>query len=564
MKDDASRSKPHPEVAQALRVRGIAVEAAEPLGLRYLTPIEHNQALGRSDVTVPGIVIPNLHPITGEARGLRTKVLGHFVPRGDGKKNPKAARYLQPAGADNLFYFPQTCAEWPRVLRDPSVDLFGTEGELKAAAAVQQLGVPCFAMTGVDSWRQRGEDNDDSAPIADHDLIAWQARRVYLIYDSDARTNPNVRRAAHAHAKELFDRNARPYLVFVPPLPGVAKTGLDDWLKAQGKNAKQRFAELLGAATSPFVLSTMSAKEIEAMTFKTPPFVVDGVLAPGLTTLSGAPKIGKSYLALCVAYAVATGGPALGSLATKPGDVMYLALEDRPKRIQDRMRAMGMRAPATLHFAFAKEVGVGADAIAKVKRWCEDHPNAKLIVIDTLQKFRGPSADVRRNAYEHDVATLSAIKDVADQHGVAIVLVHHLRKGDAADVFERVSGSTGITGTADTNIVIERERNQQDAVLSITGRDVEEANWAVRFTAGWWTILGDAEKVLRTRVEQEIYDAIAKAGRPLSPKEIAEATSRQRTSLPKFLSRMVTEGMLEWHEGGKYAAVPVRPPSEKY
>src|SRR5581483_3254475 len=96
-------------------------------------------------------------------------------------------------------------------------------------------------------------------------------------------------------------------------------------------------------------------------------------------------------------------------------------------------------------------------AIDALIRWCEEHPQAKLIVIDTLQKFRsGAPKGSKDSDYARDYAELSAIKAVADRFGVAIWLLHHIKKGEATDVFERASGSNAIGGVPDTPMVLLR------------------------------------------------------------------------------------------------------------
>lgn len=538
----------NPEAAKACNERGIKPATAQLCQLRDLTAAEHAALLQNKEINVPAIGIPYFG-IDGQPSGFyRTKVLGDYTP----KSSKKPAKYLQRAGTPSALFFPPN-ADCKALAADVTQPLNITEGEFKAIKACQE-GVPTVALGGVNSWRRR-EDDDSSAPIEDLNLIKWEGRRVYICFDSDAATNPRVQRAQTDLAKELFRRGADPRIVKLPHLTGQTKTGLDDWLTAKGAKGrawKKEWAELLHKADSPCTLRTTSSVDIVATKYKDPEYIIPGFMPAGLLTLNGPPKVRKSFLALAVAQAIASGGRALGAFDTRPGPVLFNALEDTPRRIKSRLEMMGLAPSPNLHFSFAQDLQRGDEGCSMLVRWCEQHPGAKLIVIDTLQKFRTPTSG-RQNAYETDYAALSAIKNIADRFGLAILLVHHLRKGDADDVYERVSGSTAITGTADTNMVLLRERGSDDGFLHITGRDIEEQEVALRFESGLWKVLGDARRYRASAAQQEIIDAIkANNNGPMTPSQIGAMTGRKRTSLPKLLHGMVENGLLDWLPGGKY------------
>lgn len=530
----------NPEALKVCRERGIKPTTAERCQLRDLTAAEHAALMHNKEIDVPGVGIPYF-TIEGQPSGFfRTKVLGEFTPKG----SKKPAKYVQRVATSCALYFPPLL-DWKTYTDALTI----TEGEFKAAKACQE-GIPTVALGGVNSWKRR-EDDESSAPIEDLNLIKWEGRRVYICFDSDAATNPRVQKAQIDLAKELFRRGADPRIIKLPHLPGQTKTGLDDWLTAKGKAWKKEWAELQRTADSPCTLRTTSSVEIAAAKYNDPEYIVPGFLPAGLVTLSGPPKVRKSFLALAVAQAIATGGRALGAFDTRPGPVLFNALEDTPRRIKSRLEMMGLAPSPNLHFSFAQDLQRGDEGCGMLVRWCEQHPGARLIIIDTLQKFRAPT-NGRQNAYEADYAALSAIKNIADRFGLAIVLIHHLRKGDADDVYERVSGSTAITGTADTNMVLLRERNSDDGFLHITGRDIEEQEVALRFESGLWRVLGDARRYRASAAQQEVIDTIKANNGPMTPSQIAAMTGRKRTSLPKLLTGMVNSGLLDWLPGGQY------------
>jgi len=232
-------------------------------------------------------------------------------------------------------------------------------------------------------------------------------------------------------------------------------------------------------------LQTITAAELQTAQIPPPKQLVTGFLTSGLNIIAGAPKTGKSWLTLDVAIAVATGGKALGAWTTTKSDVLYLALEDTPYRLKSRLRALNKPHPTNLHFATAapRLMDGGLDAI---DTWMTHHPQTGLIVIDTLAKI----ADAKQtsNIYDEDAATGTAIHAIAHHHDIAITVIHHTRKQAHGDFLQSVSGSSGLTGTADTVAVLNRTRNDRQATLEITGRDILETtatlNWNTT-NAGW-------------------------------------------------------------------------------
>ncbi|MFI7641320.1 AAA family ATPase [Nonomuraea sp. NPDC049400] len=184
-----------------------------------------------------------------------------------------------------------------------------------------------------------------------------------------------------------------------------------------------------GAAPTPFRTS-WTADELMSVTFPPTKWAVPGVIAEGLNLLAGPPKVGKSWLSLAtaVAVAVAGGGKALEAIKVEPGPVLYLALEDTPRRLQSRMsKVLGDNpAPRGLTLATACETlpRGGDQAIA---RWLERNPGARMVVIDVFAKIR-VTTPPGLSAYDADYTAMSRAKNQADTYGVAVVLVHHVRK----------------------------------------------------------------------------------------------------------------------------------------
>ena len=235
-------------------------------------------------------------------------------------------------------------------------------------------------------------------------------------------------------------------------------------------------------------METMDAVSLMAMRFDRFHMPVVGMIVEGVTLLCGSSKIGKSWLVLSMCCAVANGNPFLGR-ATEQGKVLYLALEDSPRRLQSRMAKIGEKPTANLSFATqAKDIDGGL--IEDLTNWVKSVDNPQMIVIDTFQKVRG-ATPARTNAYSADYAVMSKLKRFADSNHVAVVLVHHLNKmRDVADPYDKISGSTGLMGAADTTILVNRDRDSDDATVTFTGRDVCGDDLNIRITDGRWQAVG--------------------------------------------------------------------------
>ena len=202
--------------------------------------------------------------------------------------------------------------------------------------------------------------------------------------------------------------------------------------------------------------SLWSATDLLAHQFPEPRWAVPGVIPEGLTLLAGPPKVGKSWLSLNLGVAVATGSPALDSVEVNAGHVLYLALEDTPRRLQRRLHTVIVDQTVPEQLAFAVDwppmpTG-GADLLHKT---LTSTPDTRLVVVDVLAKVRG-NTDTRGSMYDADYAAMGHLKAVADAHNTAVVVVHHVRKSGSEDFLETISGTNGLAGAADTIAVLRR------------------------------------------------------------------------------------------------------------
>ena len=178
-------------------------------------------------------------------------------------------------------------------------------------------------------------------------------------------------------------------------------------------------------------LVTVDGRTLMDRPLEPPNFVVDTLISQGLHILAGSPKVGKSWLALWLAVTVAKGEPVWG-MSVKQGTTLYLCLEDSVLRIQNRLFEITEDAPDSVHFC--TECGpIGQGLEEQVEGFLVAHPDTVLVLVDTLQMVR----PVHDATYANDYRDLSVLKRLADKHGIAILLIHHLRKETADDVFNR-------------------------------------------------------------------------------------------------------------------------------
>ena len=239
-------------------------------------------------------------------------------------------------------------------------------------------------------------------------------------------------------------------------------------------------------------LETITAEDLQNRTYEPTHFLADELIPEGLHILAGAPKIGKSWLALWLCLCVAQ-GQALWNFAVTQGEVLYLSLEDSYRRIQSRLFDLTDDAPQTLHFAIlADTLKHGLEQ--QIEQFVTEHPATKLVVIDTLQRVRSTGGD--SNLYANDYQDVGLLKQLADKHHIAILLIHHLRKLHDDDPMNMISGSTGLSGAADSAFVLQKNaRSANAASLHCTGRDIPDRTLKLELGEDdhIWKLLADSK-----------------------------------------------------------------------
>jgi hypothetical protein len=307
---------------------------------------------------------------------------------------------------------------------------------------------------------------------------------------------------------------------------------------------------------------TITAAELMGMEFEPTRWVVPDVLPEGLTLLAGKPKKGKSWMALGICEAVAVGGVAFGTKKVDQGDTLYLALEDHRKRLKKRLQKVldGRPAPERMHL-HTEWPRLDEGGAEQLDEWLTEHPDARLVVIDTLAKIRRPVSGA--NVYAEDYGALEALLPLAAKHGVAIVVVHHLRKAGAFDPMDEISSSTGLTGGVDGFLILRRTPGSKGPTLFVDGRDIEEPteyalHWNINTAT--WTIEGTAEEVHVSKERGDILLTLNRSPEPMTPKQVSEALGANYNSTKKLMWTMLGDGQLVKDGKGRYSpATPTTP-----
>ena len=257
------------------------------------------------------------------------------------------------------------------------------------------------------------------------------------------------------------------------------------------------------------------------------PPLIDGLLYTGIYLFAGAPKLGKSFLMAQIDYHISRGIP-LWDYPARKAAVLYLALEDDYRRLQERLyRMFGTDGADNLFFSVsAGNLGNGLDG--QLQEFMKKHNDTRLIIIDTLQKVREVGGD--NYSYANDYEIITKLKQFADSYGICILLVHHTRKQTADDKFDMISGTSGLLGAADGVFLLQKEkRTGNAATLEVSGRDQQDQKlYLIRNTE---TLLQRAETELWREPPEPLLDEIAEL--VMKDKSFWEGSATELVSLIK-------------------------------
>jgi len=250
----------------------------------------------------------------------------------------------------------------------------------------------------------------------------------------------------------------------IPESERYFKPSDEEIFEAQVQYEREMFAQQM-----PDLMQTVSMPELYEMVYPGKPPVIDHFLYPGTYLFVGVPKAGKSFMMAQIAYHVSSGTP-MWQYAVRKGTVLYLALEDDYRRLQERLyRMFGTETTPNLFFSVASK-SLNDGLLEQLDSFLHKHPDTVLMIIDTLQKVREAEGDTYSYAKDYDI--IAGLKAFADRTGICLILVHHTRKQKSNDSFDRISGTNGLLGAADgAFIMYKSKRSDGDATIEVSGKD---------------------------------------------------------------------------------------------
>jgi hypothetical protein len=323
------------------------------------------------------------------------------------------------------------------------------------------------------------------------------------------------------------------------------------------------------AAVSPLLAGLHNGAWLDRQQFPPLRYAVPGMVPEGLVLMVGAPKIGKSWMVLSYGLAVAAGGVTLGSIQVGTArPVLYLALEDGDRRLQERCRRLLGPEPIPERLDYLTRVEPGK-VISTIAAWLELHADQDpFVILDTLGKVM-PPALAGESAYQRDYRVGSTLRGLCDDHrGMTLLVNHHDRKANAEDFVDSVSGTHGLAGAADTILVLTRERYESAGKLRVAGRDIPQGEYALLFEdGGYWHLDGPdlaaaAKRARDARVTAGLGDRSAEVvsyvlDHPdgVSPSDVAAELGIDVRQAGVYLHRAVQGGRLRKPARGLYTPV---------
>lgn len=281
-----------------------------------------------------------------------------------------------------------------------------------------------------------------------------------------------------------------------------------------------------------------TAKELLNATFPKPKWIVPDLLPEGLVILAGRPKVGKSWLALQICSAVATGGMVFDRQVEK-GDCLYLALEDPGRRLKQRMKDQKWtgKEPVTFETRW-QPLDVGGLILLRAELTKNDY---RLCVIDTLSRS---IQSLDQNDIQAMTSLFGDLQTLAQDTDTTILINdHHNKSVTQMDIntIDAVIGSTAKSGVADCVWGVYRERGKKMYSLRIQGRDTEEQDFPIAFdnqTFAW-----QVQSTL-TQVQRQIFNAI-QSNHAKTVMDIAAYLNKAHSQISKEIAELQVQGYIK-------------------
>lgn len=438
--------------------------------------------------------------------------------------------------------------------KESNAPLVLCNGEASTVPA-QAMGVPATCVTG-------GSERQIPEALL-QELTEAYSGDIVIALDCDEKGRTSARKL-HAQLKTVATLQPR-----MVDLKLGDKGDIADYLRLWSPADLYALPDIAKQEYITALPRSITAAELQHVEVPPLEYLIDELMVPGCYLLAGAPKSRKSFVALHMAIAIASGGTVFGRFnVPKQHGVLYLDLEMSQNSVYRRVKTMmqqGMVWPRNLHFMFNDAWTFrGVEAGAHLDNWLDVHTDVRVVIIDVLAQWKEP-VDPRTPVYTADYDALKFIQRIATRRNIAIIVVHHtnkskMSKGD--NPFDKISGSTGIQGAVDAMWLLMRDpENPMATTLQMTDRNIFDVD---RVDLIWDDYLGchtvdPRAKLLQgaTAERKAVYEALASSDNTMTPAELASIVGKSDANVKKMLSRLVQDQLIEKVGYGRYKAIPI-------
>ena len=301
-------------------------------------------------------------------------------------------------------------------------------------------------------------------------------------------------------------------------------------------------------------IKLITARDLQTMQIPPINWAVTDLIPEGLTLLAGRPKAGKSFIVLDLALSITNEYKFLDKFDCTPGKVLFIPYEDNPRRLQSRINELmdwelapeGLLFPSELNFPKLDKGGVES-----IRSIIENDPDINLVVIDTFGTAISKGFNSFGTSFKEDYEFLSHLQQLSMEHQISILLVHHTRKLTSENVFDEIVGTTGVTASPDTLMLIRKSGDK--TLLHITGRDIEEDTFEIKFDKDTfkWELIAEGVSYASTAERQAIVDLFeGDYDKEFQIKDIAEQVGKSRLAISQLIRKMKLSG--EISEGSSF------------
>jgi hypothetical protein len=301
------------------------------------------------------------------------------------------------------------------------------------------------------------------------------------------------------------------------------------------------------------------SSELMTKTLPRQKWAVEGLIPEGYAVLAGGKSVGKSWLALNLALAVAMGEKALGTIPTEQGTVLYLSLEDDERMVQERVgMLLGERAaPYELALVYA-EPDLGNTLLEKLETWLAENHDTRLVLIDLYAKVKPPSKG-HKDRYQEEYEFADSLQTLAQEANVPIVLLTHTNQQSEEqldDTFHGIGGTNGLLAPARAMLKLSRKRFQRTMTLRVSGKGIKEQEYTLQPDEQWRIILKDEPPKASLSMErQQIIDVLTGATRGYTPAEVAKKIGKDDNNVRQLMNKMLANAQLSKDNEGGYWVV---------